>query len=108
MLDVRTIAIPQRPGKRRADSFRIILQNPKAGLVFLVPSKGETLGISGTARIIRDARKARDPNFRRESSLRPTSDFVDMGNGERRVSSGLVASEPLNLFMLYRHQMSQL
>ena len=80
MLDVRTIAIPQRPGKRRADSFRIILQNPKAGLVFLIPSKGETLGISGTARIIRDARKARDPAFRRESSLRPTQPF--RGHGE--------------------------
>ena len=91
MLDVRTIAIPQRPGKRRADSFRIILQNPKAGLVFLVPNKGETLGISGTARIIRDARKARDPAFRRDHLSGRPSHFVDMGNGERRVSSGLVA-----------------
>ena len=55
VLDDRTIAIPERPGNRRADTFRNVLQNPKVGLIFLVPDKGETLRISGSAQIVRDA-----------------------------------------------------
>jgi PPOX class probable FMN-dependent enzyme len=55
VLDDRTLAIPERPGNRRADTFRNVLQNPKVGLIFIVPNKGETLRISGTARIVRDA-----------------------------------------------------
>jgi PPOX class probable FMN-dependent enzyme len=55
ILDSRTIAIPERPGNRRADTFRNVLQNPRVGLIFIVPSKGETLRVSGTARVVRDA-----------------------------------------------------
>ncbi|MDN4986802.1 pyridoxamine 5'-phosphate oxidase family protein [Bradyrhizobium sp. WYCCWR 13022] len=55
VLDDRTIAIPERPGNRRADTFRNVLQNPKVGLIFVVPDKGETLRISRSARIVRDA-----------------------------------------------------
>lgn len=54
-LDDRTLAIPERPGNRRADTFRNVLQQPRVGLIFLVPGKAETLRISGTARITRDA-----------------------------------------------------
>jgi uncharacterized protein len=32
-----------------------ILQNPKIGLIFMIPGKSETLRISGTATIVRDA-----------------------------------------------------
>lgn len=55
VLDSRTIAIPERPGNRRADTFRNVLRNPRVGLIFMVPGKGETLRLSGTARIVRDA-----------------------------------------------------
>ena len=55
VLDDRTLAIPERPGNRRADTFANVLQNPKVGLIFLVPGKGETLRVSGTARVVRDA-----------------------------------------------------
>ena len=55
MLDDRTLAIPERPGNRRADTFRNVLRQPRVGLIFLVPGKAETLRISGTARIARDA-----------------------------------------------------
>lgn len=55
VLDDRTLAIPERPGNRRADTFRNVLQQPRVGLIFLVPGKAETLRISGTARIARDA-----------------------------------------------------
>jgi PPOX class probable FMN-dependent enzyme len=55
VLDDRTLAIPDRPGNRRADTFTNILQNPGVGLVFLIPGKLETLRVNGRARIVRDA-----------------------------------------------------
>jgi uncharacterized protein len=55
VLDEQTIAIPERPGNRRADGFRNILQNPHVGLIFLIPGRKETLRINGRARLIRDA-----------------------------------------------------
>jgi PPOX class probable FMN-dependent enzyme len=54
VLDDHTIAIPERLGNRRGDTFRNVLQNPKVGVIFIVPGKGETLRISGRARIVRD------------------------------------------------------
>jgi PPOX class probable FMN-dependent enzyme len=54
ILDDTTLAIPDRPGNRRADTFRNVLQNAKVGLIFLVPGKRETLRVSGDARIVRD------------------------------------------------------
>ena len=53
--DSRALAIPERPGNRRADTFRNVLRNPRVGLIFLVPGKVETLRVSGTASIVRDA-----------------------------------------------------
>ena len=50
-----TIAIPDRPGNRRVDGFHNLLQNPHIGLVFLIPGRGDTLRINGTATIVRDA-----------------------------------------------------
>ena len=55
VLDDQTIAIPERPGNRRADGFRNILRNPHVGLIYLVPGRKETLRINGRARLIRDA-----------------------------------------------------
>src|SRR5882757_108015 len=54
VLDDRTIAIPERPGNRRADSFHNILSNPHVGLLFVVPGRGDTLRINGRARLLRD------------------------------------------------------
>ena len=54
VLDDHTLAIPDRPGNRRADTFTNVLQNSKIGLLFLIPGKTETLRISGTAAIVRD------------------------------------------------------
>jgi hypothetical protein len=54
VLDEHTLAIPERPGNRRADTFRNVLQDPMVALMFIVPDKGETLRISGRARIVRD------------------------------------------------------
>jgi PPOX class probable FMN-dependent enzyme len=55
VLDDRTIAIPERPGNRRADSFHNIVDNPHLGLIFLLPGRGDTLRINGRARLVRDA-----------------------------------------------------
>ena len=55
VLDDRTIAIAERPGNRRADGYRNILENPHVGLVFLIPGRGDTLRINGRARLVADA-----------------------------------------------------
>jgi PPOX class probable FMN-dependent enzyme len=55
IIDDRTLAIPERPGNRRADGFQNILTNPHAGLIFFVPGRKDTLRINGRARIVRDA-----------------------------------------------------
>jgi len=55
VLDEKRLAIPDRLGNRRADTFQNILENPQIGLIFLIPGKAETLRIGGEARIVRDA-----------------------------------------------------
>lgn len=55
VLDRRTLAIPDRPGNRRADTFKNLLENDHLGLLFFVPGKQETLRVSGRAIIVRDA-----------------------------------------------------
>jgi len=55
VLDEKTLVIPDRLGNRRGDTFSNILINPKVGLYFLAPGYRETLRVSGTAKIVRDA-----------------------------------------------------
>lgn len=55
VIDDRTIALAERPGNRRADGYRNILQNPHVGLDFLIPGRGDTLRINGRARLVADA-----------------------------------------------------
>ncbi|CAN5217151.1 pyridoxamine 5'-phosphate oxidase family protein [soil metagenome] len=47
--DERTLVIPDRPGNRRLDSFQNIIENPHAGLIFMVPNVDETLRVNGRA-----------------------------------------------------------
>ncbi len=54
VLDDVTLAIPDRPGNRRADTFSNVLANPGVALIFLIPGKLETLRVNGRARIVRD------------------------------------------------------
>lgn len=54
VLDDSTIAIPDRPGNRRADTFLNALQRPKVGLLFLIPRRPDTLRVNGAAMIVRD------------------------------------------------------
>jgi PPOX class probable FMN-dependent enzyme len=55
VVDDTTLAIPERPGNRRADGFVNILQNPHVGLIFLVPGRGDTLRVNGRATLLSDA-----------------------------------------------------
>ncbi len=54
VLDQYTLAIPDRPGNRRVDTFKNLVQTPQVGLIFLIPGKRETLRLSGHAQIVRD------------------------------------------------------
>ena len=54
IVDDTTLAVPDRPGNRRFDTFRNLLQNPNIGLIFFVPGRRETLRIGGKALIVRD------------------------------------------------------
>lgn len=55
IIDDTTIAIPERPGNKRVDGYLNVLQRPHVGTVFLIPGRGDTLRINGTARILSDA-----------------------------------------------------
>ena len=70
VLDDNHLAIPDRLGNRRVDTFRNILENPEIGLIFFIPGSNETLRVAGEARIVRDlelrermAIKGRLPDF---------------------------------------------
>lgn len=54
VLDEKYLAIPDRPGNRRVDTFKNILENPYVAIIFLIPGKGETLRVTGECRIVRD------------------------------------------------------
>ncbi len=54
VLDERTVVLPDRPGNRRVDSFRNVLENPQVGLLCLLPGRGDTLRVNGRARLLRE------------------------------------------------------
>jgi uncharacterized protein len=53
-LDDATLAIPDRRGNRRVDTFHNVLRNPGVGLIFFIPGERETLRVAGRAVIVRD------------------------------------------------------
>ena len=54
-VDDTTIAIPERPGNKRADGYKNILANPHIGMISIIAGRTETLRINGRARLVRDA-----------------------------------------------------
>ncbi|WP_045741033.1 MSMEG_1061 family FMN-dependent PPOX-type flavoprotein [Actinoplanes rectilineatus] len=54
VLDDRTVAFVDRPGNRRLDSFRNILQHPRVGMLFIVPGMRECVRLNGVATLLRD------------------------------------------------------
>ena len=54
VVDDKTIAIPDRLGNHRLDTFENLLAHPDVGLLFMIPGHGDTLRISGRGQIVRD------------------------------------------------------
>ncbi len=54
ILDERMLAIPDRLGNARADTFLNIIENPRIGLIFIVPKRNEVVRVSGSAQVVRD------------------------------------------------------
>ena len=54
VLDPKTLAVPDRPGNHRGDTFLNVLENPHVGLMFVVPQRREVVRVSGTALVVKD------------------------------------------------------
>ncbi|HEY3805470.1 MAG TPA: pyridoxamine 5'-phosphate oxidase family protein [Kofleriaceae bacterium] len=55
ILDERTLLVPERPGNRLADTLRNIVENPRIGILFVIPGAGETFRVNGRATLTTDA-----------------------------------------------------
>ena len=51
-IDDNTVAIPDRPGNNRIDSLTNIIENPKIGILSMVPGFDECLRINGNACLV--------------------------------------------------------
>src|SRR5229473_2928812 len=49
--DGRTLLIPDRRGNNRIDSLKNLVEDPRIGLIFLVPGANETYRVNGRARV---------------------------------------------------------
>jgi len=54
VLDERRLLIPDRPGNKRLDSLANVLENPRVGLLFMIPGMNETLRVNGRGSIVTD------------------------------------------------------
>tara|TARA_R110000868_G_scaffold233480_2_gene487178 strand:- start:454 stop:1104 length:651 start_codon:yes stop_codon:yes gene_type:complete len=54
ILDKHTLAIPDRPGNNRLDSLVNILENPRVGLLFIIPGFDDTLRVNGHGSLVTD------------------------------------------------------
>lgn len=55
VLDDHTLALPDRPGNKIADSFRNLAENDGVGLCFLVPGMREVLRVNGSGYVTDEA-----------------------------------------------------
>ena len=60
VLDKKLIAIPDRPGNQRMDTFENIFKNPNVGIIFVIPGHRDTLRVSGKGAVVRDAKLGRE------------------------------------------------
>jgi PPOX class probable FMN-dependent enzyme len=54
VLDQKTLAVPDRPGNHRYDSFLNIMETGRISLMFLVPNRREVVRVAGSAQVVRD------------------------------------------------------
>jgi len=55
ILDDTHLLIPDRPGNKRVDSMYNLLDNPRLGIIFLVPGSTSVLKINGKASLVSDS-----------------------------------------------------
>jgi len=55
VLDESTVAIPNRPGNRRTDTFHNLLERPEVGVLAVVPGDDRVLELRGRAHVTDDA-----------------------------------------------------
>ncbi|MBV1698124.1 MAG: pyridoxamine 5'-phosphate oxidase family protein [Hyphomicrobiales bacterium] len=55
VLDEKTLAIPDRIGNNRLDTFENLLAHPEVGLLFIIPGHEHTLRVSGKGWIVHDS-----------------------------------------------------
>ena len=60
VLDKKLIAIPDRPGNKRMDTFENIFENPNVGIIFVIPGHRDTLRVSGKGAVVQDAKLGRE------------------------------------------------
>ena len=56
VIDKKLIAIPDRPGNNRMDTFENIFGNPNVGILFMIPGHRDTLRVSGKGAVVRDTK----------------------------------------------------
>jgi len=54
VLNDKLLAIPDRLGNNRLDTFENLITHPEVGLLFMIPGHGDTLRMSGKGKIVRD------------------------------------------------------
>ena len=54
VLDRNTLAIPDRLGNRRGDTFMNVLENPSVSIMFVIPKRREVVRVSGSAQVVMD------------------------------------------------------
>jgi PPOX class probable FMN-dependent enzyme len=52
--DERTLLIPDRPGNRLAYGLTNMIENPRVGIIFVIPGTTETLRVNGTVELRSD------------------------------------------------------
>lgn len=54
VLNKNLVAIPDRPGNKRMDTFENIFGNPNVGIIFIIPGHRDTLRVSGKGIVVQD------------------------------------------------------
>jgi hypothetical protein len=54
VLDEHRLVIPDARGNRRNDGFQNMFENPRVGILFLIPGMGETLRVNGRVELSTD------------------------------------------------------
>lgn len=54
ILNEKTLAIPDRLGNNRGDTLHNVIDNPRVGLMFVIPMRNEVVRVSGAGQICQD------------------------------------------------------